>query len=187
MIFRYIADIFEAELTSFIKVVALILTNRPHSFQDSQVIETGLSDHHKMTITIRRAFFQKQTPITIKYRDYKKFDQSLFRYNLLKKLNKMNDGKVYYYTFETVFILNLHAPMKEKYMRANNSPFMNKSLHKAVMTRSRLRNKFLKNSSNANKINYTKYRNYCTGLFKKEKKAFYNNIDTKSITDNRTF
>ena len=90
---------------------------------------------------------------------------------------------------KTVFIelLNLHAPMKEKYMGANNSPFMNKSLHKAVMTRSRLRNKFLKNSSNANKINYTKYRNYCTGQFKKEKKAFYNNIDTKPITDNRTF
>ena len=154
-------------------LIDLILTNRPRSFQDSQVIETGLSDHHKMTITVLRAFFQKQTPITIKYRD-KKFDQSLFRYNLLKKLNKMNDGKVDYYTFETVFIelLNLHAPMKEKYMRANNSPFMNKSLHKAVMTRSRLRNKFLKNPSNANKINYTKYRNYCTELFEKEKKLF---------------
>ena len=111
-----------------------------------------------MTITVLRVFFQKQTPITIKYRDYKKFDQSLFRYNLLKKLNNMNDGKVDYDTFETFFIelLNLHAPMKEKYMRANNSHFMNKSLHKAVMTRSRLRNKFLKNPSNANKINYTK-------------------------------
>ena len=101
----------------------------------------------------------------------------------------MNDGKVDYEIFERVFIelLDLHAPMKEKYMRANNSPFMNKSLHKAVMTRSRLRNKFLKNPSNANKMNYTKYRNYCTGLFKKEKKAFYDNLDTKSITDNRKF
>ena len=170
-------------------LIDLILTNRPRSFQDSHVIETGSSDHHKMTITVLRAFFQKQTPITINYRDYKKFDQSLFRYNLLKRLNNMNDGKVDCDTFETVFIelLNLQAPMKEKYIRANNSPFMNKSLHKAVMTRSRLCNKFLKNPSNANKINYTKYRNYCTGLFKKEKKAFYNNIDTKSITDNRTF
>ena len=58
-------------------LIDLILTNRPRSFQDSQVIETGLSDHHKMTITVLRAFLQKQTPITIKYRDYKKFDQSL--------------------------------------------------------------------------------------------------------------
>ena len=105
-------------------LIDLILTNRPRSFQDSHVIETGLSDHHKMTITVLRAFFQKQTPITIKYRDYKKFDQFLFRYNLLKKLNNMNDRKVDYDTFETVFIelLNLHAPVKEKYMTANNSP-----------------------------------------------------------------
>ena len=65
-------------------------------------LTSGLSDHHKMTITVLRAFFQKQTPISIKYRD-KKFDQSLFRYNLLKKLNKMNDGKVDYYTFENSF------------------------------------------------------------------------------------
>ena len=170
-------------------LIDVILTNRPSSFQDSHVIETGLSDHHKMIITVLRAFFQKQTPITVKYRDYKKFDQSLFRYNLLKKLNDVNEGKVDYETFERVFIalLDLHAPMKEKYMRANKSPFMNKSLHKAVMTRSRLRNKFLKNPSNANKMNYTKYRIYCTGLFKKEKKSFYDNLDTKSITDNRKF
>ena len=117
----------------------LNLINRPRSFPDSHVIETGLSDHHKMTITVLRAFFQKQKPITIKYRGYKKFDQSLFRYNLLKKLNNMHDGNVDYDSFERVFIelLNLHVPMKEKYTRANNCPFMNKSLHKAVMTRSR--------------------------------------------------
>ena len=29
-------------------LIDLILTNRPRSFQDSQVIEIGLSDHHKM-------------------------------------------------------------------------------------------------------------------------------------------
>ena len=26
---------------------------------------------------------------------------------------------------------------------------------------------------------------YCTGLFRREKKAFYNNLDTKAITDNK--
>ena len=77
--------------------------------------------------------------------------------------------------------------MKQKYIRANNSPFMNKILSKAIMTRSRLRNKFLKNPNNLNKTSYTKYRNYCTSLFRKQKKAFYNNLDTKLITDNKTF
>ena len=63
-------------------------------------------------------------------------------------------------------LLNQHAPLKI-IMRANNQPFMNKTLSKAVMNRSRLRNKFLMNPNNTN--NYTKYRNYCTKLFKEKK------------------
>ena len=64
---------------------------------------------------------------------------------------------------------------------------MNKTLSKAVMTRSRLRNKFLKNTNNENKLKYTKHRNYCTKLFKKQKKMYYNSLDTKLVTDNKKF
>ena len=64
---------------------------------------------------------------------------------------------------------------------------MNKTLSKAVMTRSRLRYKFIKNPTPENKSNYTKCRNYCTGLFRKVKKAYYNNLDVKLIVDNKKF
>ena len=64
---------------------------------------------------------------------------------------------------------------------------MNKSLSKAVMTRSRLGNKFLKYPSNENKANFKKQRNYCTSLFRKEKTKFYSNIDISLITDNKKF
>ena len=37
--------------------IDLILTNKPRSFQHSQTIETGLSDHHSMTITVLKSFF----------------------------------------------------------------------------------------------------------------------------------
>ena len=170
-------------------LIDLILTNRYRSFQNSKVIETGLSNHHKLTITVMRAHFLKQAPIAIAYRDYKNYDHSLFRYELLEKLNNLNGGTMDCETFETVSVavLNRYAPLKEKYMRANNQPFMNKTLSKAVMTRSRLRNKFLKNPNNTNKLNYTKYRNYCSKLFKKEKKKYYNDLDTKLITDNKKF
>jgi len=84
-------------------------------------------------------------------------------------------------------ILNNHAPMKTKYVRANNGPFMNKILSKAIMTRSRLRNIFLKNPNYINKIKYNKYRNYCVNLLRKEKMKYYNNIDLKLITDNKQF
>ena len=78
---------------------------------------------------------------------------------------------VNYDTFEEIVLrlLNQYAPIKVRYIRANNSPFMNKTLAKAVMTRSRLHNRFIKNPTSENKINYKKYRNYCTGLFRKEK------------------
>ena len=84
-------------------------------------------------------------------------------------------------------VVNRHAPLKEKFLRANNAPFMNKALSKAVMNRSRLHNKFLKKPTLDNKRNYNKQRNYCTGLFRKEKRNYFNNLDTKLIIDNKKF
>ena len=55
-------------------LIDLILTNKWRSYQNSTVIETGLSDYRKLTITVMRCFFQKQSPITISYRDYKNFN-----------------------------------------------------------------------------------------------------------------
>ena len=59
--------------------IDLILTNRGRRFQNSTTIETGLSDHHKLTITVTKSLFQKQVPITTSYRDYKHFNHDLFR------------------------------------------------------------------------------------------------------------
>ena len=41
-------------------------------------------------------------------------------------------------------IFNKHSPIKRKYIHANEAPFMTKDLHKTIMKRSKLRNKFLK-------------------------------------------
>ena len=169
--------------------IDLILTNRTRRFQNTLAIETGLSDHHKLTITVMKSYFQNQVPITILYRDYKNFNQGLFRNELLRELYNKTNGIINYSNFEEIVVglLNHHAPLKKRLVRGNNSPFMNKTLSKAVMNRSRLRNKFIKNPSLENKVSYTRYRNYCTGLFRKEIKSFYNNLDIKFVTDNRKF
>ena len=137
-------------------------------------VETGLSDYHKLTITVMKSFFQKQVPITISYRDYKHFNHDLFRNELLRELYNRNNIHINYDILEKIIVrvLDRHAPLKQRLARANNSPFMNKTLSKAVMTRSRLRNKFNKNPSTENKLAFTRYRNYCTGLFRKEKNLF---------------
>ena len=40
--------------------IDLFLTNCSRSFQETQVIETGLSDFHKMNLTVLKMFFTKQ-------------------------------------------------------------------------------------------------------------------------------
>ena len=169
--------------------IDLILTNRGRSFMDNTVIDTGLSDHHMMTITVLKTSLPKQNPSIIRYRDYKHFSLIHFRKELFTKLNNMKEKDTNYERFESMFVelINQHAPMKIKYVRANNAPFMNKVLSKSVMTRSRLRNRFLKNPSATNKTNYKRYRNFCVRLFKKEKKMFYNKLNTRDITDNKKF
>ena len=83
--------------------------------------------------------------------------------------------------------LNHHAPTKQKFVRGNHLPFMNKTLSKAIMHRTRFRNKYLRNKILENKKKYTKQRNYCVSLLRKSKREYYNNLDVKSITDNKTF
>ena len=57
--------------------------------------------------------------------------------------------------------------MKEKIVRANNAPFTNKILSKAVMTRSRLHNKYINMPTEENERNYKTYRNFCVNLFRR--------------------
>ena len=49
---------------------------------------------------------------------------------------------------------------------------MNKTINKAIMVRSRLKNKYMKNMSAKDKRKYTRQRNYCVKLLRKQKKTF---------------
>ena len=97
-------------------LIDLILTNRSRSFQNTQTIKTGLSDHHKLTITVIRVFFPKQAPTIFTYRDYKHYEEDLFRNELFEELQNVNEGTVDCSAFVNVCtgVLNRYAPLKEK-------------------------------------------------------------------------
>ena len=80
-----------------------------------------------------------------------------------------------------------HAPIKQRYVHANQAPFTNKTINIEIMKRPRLRNKFLNTKSDIDRKAYNKQRNLCMGLISREKKNFFNNISTRDITDNKTF
>ena len=170
--------------------IDLMLTNKPRSFQSKCVIETGLSDFHRMTISVLKMHFRKLPPKIINYRDFKKFDNERFMFSLHSTLSEeqfdySKDPDKFYEVCQNV--LNDHAPRKKKYIRGNNKPFMTKAYSRAIMHRTRLRNKFTKNPSAENKSLYNKQRNFCVSLLRKEKREYFAKINEKDITDNRKF
>ena len=56
--------------------------------------------------------FVKTDPIRINYRDYKKFNASIFQQNLEMKLSSDKNSHVDYSIFQNIFceVLNHHAP-----------------------------------------------------------------------------
>ena len=72
-------------------------------------------------------------------------------------------------------------------LQRNQCPFMNKDLSKAIMTMTRLRNRFLKNRREENRKLYTKQRNHCVLLLRKTTRSFYGNINEKDVIDKKLF
>ena len=138
--------------------IDFILTNCPKRFQTSCVIETGLSDFHKYLVRVMRTTYEKSAPKPITYRSYKYFNNDSFREALLQiECNGNNcDENFKDFTSSCNIILNEQAPPEKKYVRGNQSPFNNKTLSKAIMLRSKLRNILLKNGTEENENNYAK-------------------------------
>ena len=68
----------------------LLLTNAPQNLQNTITIEIGISDFHKMVITVLKVFYKKQKPRIIQYKGYKNFDNQLFQRELNSKLLKID-------------------------------------------------------------------------------------------------
>ena len=80
-----------------------------------------------------------------------------------------------------------HVPQKKKYLRATHSIFVTKELSKAIMLRSKLRKRFLKDRTEESRCKYKKQSNVCVYLLKKNKKEYYENIDISNLTDSNKF
>ena len=117
--------------------IDLILTTLPRSFQNSSVLETGLSDFHKMIVTVLKTTFQRLPPKIRNYRDYSYFDHGMFRTCLCNNLSKEDAGNLEKFIKVCINKLNNQVPSKKKYTRGNHLPFMNKELSKAIMNKAK--------------------------------------------------
>ena len=170
-------------------LIDLILTNKPKSFQNTVNVESGLSDFHKMTVTVMKCEYKKQPAKVIVYRDFKNYSNDKFRYDLEATLPLCYISKISHDEFTIKFtgILDKHAPLKKKYLRANNAPFVTRELRKGIMLRSKLANKYHKEKSMGAKLAYNKQRNICTYLVRKAKRDYYKKLKPSHIADTKSF
>ena len=134
--------------------IDLFLKNCLRIFQDTQVIETGPSDFHRMNTTVLKMSFSKQRHETVFFRNYKTFDSSAFREALNGELLKYGLNNIEYDIFQEIIVslLNVYAPLKKKYLRANHASFVTKEPRKAIIKRTRLKNIYLKQRTEATKV-----------------------------------
>ena len=125
----------------------------------------------------------------INYRNYKNFLNELFRANLIKELsnNSILEDDLIGFLDECKKSPDYPTSPKKKYIRANQATFMAKEINREIMTRSRLRNNFLRSRSEENKKAYKEQRNLCVKLLRNVKKSHYSNLDIKDVNDNKKF
>ena len=92
----------------------------------------GLSDFHKLVITVLKTSFDKNKPCEILSRDYKNFNSESFNEDLQNILSttQIHTCKQFEDTF--LSLLNIHAPLKRKSLRANHSQYVIKAFSKQL-------------------------------------------------------
>ena len=94
--------------------IDLFLTNSPRSFYQTETFFTGLSDFHKLVLSIFKTNFTKSKAKEIIYRDFKKFNEQCINNDLRTELSSKSIKR--YGSFENIFVntSNKHAPIKKK-------------------------------------------------------------------------
>ena len=94
--------------------IDLILTNMPLSFKNTYVIETELSDFHKMVLAVLKMHFPKMKPQATTYRKYKDFHNETFLDSLKQELNVqgqfLNEKGLDAFSTICTEIFDKHAP-----------------------------------------------------------------------------
>ena len=98
------------------------------SFFKTETVFTGLSDFHKLVLSVFKLYFSKAKAKEISYRNFRDFKKDNFKRNLQNRPSAESVEE--YAPFEKVFldVLNKHAHLKKKVVRANHAPYITKTL-----------------------------------------------------------
>ena len=96
-------------------------------------------------MTVLKTSIPKDNPRQINYKDYKKFDSLKFNKELKNVLTIENIDDCTKFDEKNLEVLDKHAPLKRKLLRANHASYPSKASLKAIMRRSYLEKVYFKN------------------------------------------
>ena len=99
--------------------IDLFLTNNPLSFQSTKTASTGLSEFYKLVQIILKTSIFKNKPREIQYRNYKYFNSRKFNRDLKEEFSREYVDSCSKLDEIFLKVLNRHAPLKKKMLRAN--------------------------------------------------------------------
>ena len=118
---------------------------------ETNLFETGLSDHHHMIYTILKTKLEKFEPKKLIYRNSKYFNSDQLKFDICNSMSAVTTHA----DFENTFISILDKDASKKiFLQGNQKPHFNKNLPKQIMIRSHLKNKA---NMSKNPIHFVKF------------------------------
>ena len=108
-------------------VIDNFITNRKNMFQCTQTVETGVSDHHKLILTVFKCHFPKQLRKRITYRSYKNFIEKDFLNDIGR--TPFHISEIFSEVDDQLYVLKLCSRMFMMNMFQLNKKLLNRRSH----------------------------------------------------------
>ena len=129
-------------------ILDVILVSNPRRYAGTLNCPFVVSDFHNIIAAATKRFAPLYTPRKIVYRSYKHFDDENFVSDIVHAPFPVGDifedieDMAWFTSTLLSDIINRHAPVKTKTIKAESVPYMNGKLRKAIYSRNMARNKF---------------------------------------------
>jgi len=171
----------------------VIITNTPKRLASTVNVDLGISDFHNFVGAATKLGLPPNGPKVITYRSMKHFKEHDFMisvkdapFHVGEIFDDVNDQMWY---FQKVFesVVEQHAPTKVKKIKAQQVPFMNSELRKAINRKAALRKKYYTYKTQNSWESYKKQRNLVNKLKRKAKQEYFNKQCNNNLINNQSF
>lgn len=152
-------------------------TNKPNKLLTSGVLHIGISDH-SLIYGCFKISIPKENPKIVESRNFKKYNNNLFRRDLLDALSKCDchsdDPNDIWDNFKSIFILisEIHAPLRSRKVRSEYVPWITPTIIGEMNHRDYLKKRAVASKCNYLHTAYKTQRNRVNSLIRTAKRKF---------------